>query len=257
MKTIDKLAKEHYNKKIVFDKNYTYEKSLKDVMEYLYKKQIKKINEFNKDINVLDCDNNNIPKLIHLTCKNKQSITNPIWIQCLDKIKEMYRDYKIIIYDNDDIYKIIEMFDKKNLDFIKKIEIGATLADIFRYLILYLRGGYYFDMDCEPIKHINQLNHVHFHGDDNNNFYVYSKNKKIMNSVCDFYENPCNNYHVIKINNEVVSYKCLGHKYMTENTNIITGYEYDKVWNSSMINNDLEKNKWVDNNIGICQWFIG
>ena len=115
MKTIDKLAKEHYNKKIVFDKNYTYEKSLKDVMEYLYKKQIKKINEFNKDINVLDCDNNNIPKLIHLTCKNTQSITNPIWIQCLDKIKEMYRDYKIIIYDNDDIYKIIEFFKIHNM----------------------------------------------------------------------------------------------------------------------------------------------
>jgi mannosyltransferase OCH1-like enzyme len=256
MKTIEVIAKNHFEKKIILDKNHTYEKSFRHIKHNFYKKQIQKINEFNKDVNLLDCDNNNIPKIINLTCKDKKNITNPIWNECLNKIKGMYHDYKIFIYDNHDIYKIIELFDKKNLDFIKKIVIGATLADIFRYLILYLRGGYYFDMDCQPIKHINQLSNLHFHGDDNNKFYICSKNKKIINSSCEFHENPCNNYNVININNEKNTFHCLGHKYITKNTNIITGYEFDATWNKNIIDNHLEKHKWVDNNIGICQWFI-
>jgi mannosyltransferase OCH1-like enzyme len=256
MKTIEETAKKHYEKKIKLDKDYTYEKSLKYVRESFNKKQMKKINEFNKDINLLDCDNNKIPKIIHVTCKDKNNITNPIWIECLNKIKEMYHDYKIIIYDNNDIYNMIEIFDKKKLDFIKKIVIGATLADVFRYLILYLRGGYYFDLDCMPIKHINKLNGIHFHGDNNNKLYLYAKNNKIVSPAWDFYENPCKNYHVVNINDKVVTYKCLGHKYINENTNIITGYEFDRTWNQNIINNNLEKKKWVDNNIGICQWFI-
>ena len=86
MKTIEEIAKKHYEKKIKLDKGYTYEKSLKHVKERFNKKQIKKINEFNKDINLLECDNNKIPKLIHVTCKDKNDITNPIWIECLNKI---------------------------------------------------------------------------------------------------------------------------------------------------------------------------
>ena len=52
---------------------------------------------------------------------------------------------QLLTDDNKDIYDIIEIFDKKRLDIIKQIKIGAVLADIFRYLILYLRGGYYSD----------------------------------------------------------------------------------------------------------------
>jgi mannosyltransferase OCH1-like enzyme len=256
MKTIDELSKRHFDKKIILDKNHTYEQSLKHVKNIIYKKEQQKKNNFNKNINLLDCDNNNIPKIIHLTCKDKTNITNPIWIECLNKIKNMYSNYKIIIYDNNDIYKIIETFDKKNLGFIKSIVIGATLADVFRYFIMYLRGGYYFDLDCEPIKHINDLSNVSFHGDHNNNVYVYPINRKIIDSSCYFYSNPCNNCKIINLNNRQRTYQCLGHKYINNETNIIVGYEYDKIWNKNIIYNHKEKNKWVDNNIGICQWFI-
>jgi mannosyltransferase OCH1-like enzyme len=257
MKTIDELSKRHFDKKIILDKNHTYEESLKHVKTNVYEKQMQKINEFNNNVDLLNCDNNNMPKIIHLTCKDKTKITNPIWIECFNKIKNMYSDYNIIIYDNNDIYKIVETFDKKNLHFIKNIVIGATLADIFRYLILYFRGGYYFDFDCEPIKHISQLSNTHFHGDNNNNIYIYPKNKRLLNSSCDFYCNPCNNCKNININNEVVTYKCLGHNYINKQTNIIVGYEFEKTWNQNIIDKESEKDKWMDNNIGICQWFIG
>ena len=99
----------------------------------------------------------NIPKKIHLTCKNKNNIDNIIWEECLQKYRLIYPDYEIIIYDNEDIYNIIQKYYPEYLYKIKKIKIGAILADIFRYLILYLEGGIYSDLDCMPLKKIDTI----------------------------------------------------------------------------------------------------
>ena len=100
---------------------------------------------------------NNFPKLLHLTCKDKTNITNKLWIQCIQEYKKFYPDYTICLYDNNDIYKIIQEHYPQFYDKIKLIQVGAVLADIFRYLILYLKGGVYSDMDCFPIKNINDI----------------------------------------------------------------------------------------------------
>ena len=101
---------------------------------------------------------NGFPKKIHLTCKDKNNITNKIWLSCLKKYRGMYRsNYEIVIHDNNDIYNIVGKYFPEHLDKIKQIKVGAILADIFRYLILYLEGGIYSDMDCEPLIHIDNL----------------------------------------------------------------------------------------------------
>ena len=41
-----------------------------------------------------------IPKLIHLTCKDKHNINNPVWLRCYNRYKTLYPDFEIIIYDN-------------------------------------------------------------------------------------------------------------------------------------------------------------
>ena len=112
----------------------------------------------------------NIPKKIHLTCKNKNNINNIVWKKCLEKYKLIYPDYEIIIYDNEDIYNIIQKYYPEYLLKVKQIKIGAILADIFRYLILYLEGGIYSDFDCEPIKRIDELlnpNFKYYHSGNN------------------------------------------------------------------------------------------
>ena len=43
-----------------------------------------------------------------MTCKDKDNITDPVWIKCLEKIHKMYQDYEIIIYSDNDIYDIVE-----------------------------------------------------------------------------------------------------------------------------------------------------
>jgi mannosyltransferase OCH1-like enzyme/GR25 family glycosyltransferase involved in LPS biosynthesis len=101
---------------------------------------------------------NGFPKKIHLTCKDKNNITNKIWSSCLKKYRSMYSsNYEIVIHDNNDIYNIVGKHFPEHLDKIKQIKVGAILADIFRYLILYLEGGIYSDMDCEPLMNIDNL----------------------------------------------------------------------------------------------------
>jgi mannosyltransferase OCH1-like enzyme len=250
----------YFNHKLLIDENYTYEQAVNDVKQKLRNRYEKKILKFNINIEYIN-DANNIPKLIHFTCKDKKNITDKVWIDCLQTYFRLYPDYKIIIYDDNDIYNIIQFFDKKNVDKIKNIKKGAILADVFRYLILYLRGGYYSDMDCFPIKRIDLLSNTQYHGDKNNNLYIYPKNYSLSNNECDFYSNPCDNCKLIKTDNyqsriQKITYNCSGHKYINENTNIIVGYEFEKTWHHNLINSD-HNNLWTHKKIGICQWFIG
>jgi hypothetical protein len=214
-----------------------------------------KINDFNKELVDIKTDENNMLKIIHFTCKDKTNINNDIWQRCLHEYKTMYPDYKIIIYDDTDIYNIIELFDKKRLEIIKKIRIGAVLADIFRYLILYLRGGYYSDLDCFPVKHIAKISETQYHGDEKQQLYIYKPNNNLINTAWDFYVNPCDNCKT-KTNNKQVVCKCLGHKYLKKETNVLLCYEYEKTWHTSLLQDKENKSKWVDNDIGVCQWFM-
>lgn len=241
--------------RLQIDNTYTYEEAEAYIIKKLHEKTEKKIFKFNKNIEYT-FDANNMPKLIHFTVKDKNNIDNHIWRECLNEYIKMYPDYKILVYDNDDIYNIIKYFDKKNLQLIMSIKKGALLADIFRYLILYLRGGYYSDMDCFPVKRIDKLNEIQYHGDCYNNLYIYPISSKLSNSECDFYKNPCNNCKLKSANYKKLTYNCSGHRYINADTNIIVGYEFEKTWHSKLIHSN-EKNLWTDNNIGICQWFIG
>ena len=241
--------------KLQIDNSYTYEKAENEVIKKLHEKNDKKILEFNKNIEY-KYDSNNIPKIIHFTLKDKKNIDNPIWKECFNNYIRMYPDYRIVIYDDNDIFNIINYFDKKNIDLIKNIKKGAILADIFRYLILYLRGGYYSDMDCFPIKRIDKLSEIQYHGDSNNNITIYPFNSKLPHQACDFYNSPCDNCILISKTNNTKVLNCQGHNYINNETSIIVCYEFEKTWHRELIRSN-QKHLWTDNNIGICQWFIG
>lgn len=204
----------------------------------------------------------NIPKKIHLTCKDKNNIDNPVWKKCLDKYKSMYSDYEIIIHDNEDIYNIIESHYPEYLCKIKQIKIGAILADIFRYLILYLEGGIYSDLDCEPLKRIDELfnsEHKYYHGDKNrdNHYWIYLNNKKIINKEWDFKDNICKNCKVINSSNNPITMKCLGHE--IGNVSTILCYEFHSDYKKNITNNKrLNRINPATKKYGyqVCQWFM-
>ena len=250
----------YYKSKIEIDKNYTIEQAMNDIKNFISEKNNKKILEFNKNIEYT-YDANNIPKLIHFTLKDKRNINNDVWKNCISEYQKMYPDYTFLFYDDNDIYNIVSYFDKNNLHIIKNIKKGAILADVFRYLILYLRGGYYSDMDCFPHKRIEELSQIQYHGNNQNRIYICNKQFQLNDKANEFYENPCKNCQVIyntdnKYKRIKKIYKCLGHQYITNDTSIIVGYEFDRTWNYELVTGN-DKQLWTHNNVGICQWFIG
>lgn len=256
MVNLKDYANKIFNKKKQLNKKYTKEHAMNEAIQKFKQKIQQKINEITKD-KKHELDENGIPKLIHFTCKDKNKISNPIWSDCLNKYRQMYPDYCIMIHDDEDIYALIDIFDKTNIDIIKSIKIGAVLADIFRYLCIWLFGGYYSDMDCMPIKRIGQLNETQYHGDNQNNIYICQQNIKLTNPGYMFYNNPCSNCVLVnKTNNGILIYKCLGHQYIKPQTNVIVGYEFEKTWGEDLVFGE-NKHKWTHNNIGFCQWFIG
>ena len=172
----------------------------------------------------------------------------------------MYPDYEIIVYDNEDIYNIVEKYYPEYLSKIKKIWIGAILADIFRYLILYLEGGIYSDLDCESIKRVDELlnpDFKYYHGDKDrdNNYWIYKTKKQIINKEWDFRYNICNNYKVINIKKYPIHMKCLGHS--MGNISTILGYEFHSDF-INMKNPGLNYHHPATKiyNCQICQWFM-
>ena len=97
------------------------------------------------------------PKIIHMTCRNKKNIEDKYWKQCYEKTKKINKKHIVKLYDDNDIYDLIKKHYPDDIKTLKKIEKGAILADVFRYLILYLEGGVYSDMDCMPLKPVDDL----------------------------------------------------------------------------------------------------
>lgn len=195
------------------------------------------------------------PKILHLTCKDKYNIGNRIWIKCYNRYKEIYTDYQIILYDNNDIYNIVRVYYPEHLPLIKSIKNGAVLADIFRYLILYLKGGIYSDLDCYPLKHVEKLlSSKYYHGDiKNKTFQVLSNDEKLENRITDFHTNPCNNFlsSLGHLNIFPKMFKCQGHLFINEDTTIILGAESDKNWIAGCSGVSCEMSPFQ-----VCQWFM-
>lgn len=181
------------------------------------------------------------PKILHLTCKNKNNIGNPIWIKCYEKFKHVYSGYEIMLYDNNDIYNIVRQHYPEHLQIIKSVSNGGALADTFRYLILYLKGGIYADMDCEPLRHIDELfdNFIYYHGNNVDHKFSLTRLKADYHTTYNL--NPCSKY-----DKDTDNYLCKGHSIVNpENVDIVISNEFSKYFG-----------KYGKKSGQCCQWFI-
>jgi mannosyltransferase OCH1-like enzyme len=104
-------------------------------------------------------DKNNkslIPKKIYYTCHDKNNI-DKIHLKYIENSKKYLKDYKIMIYDDTDIELILLDYNPIMYELFKKIKLGCIKCDIFKYLIMYLKGGIYLDMDIEVIQNLDKL----------------------------------------------------------------------------------------------------
>jgi mannosyltransferase OCH1-like enzyme len=82
-------------------------------------------------------------------------------VQYMDKFRELNKSFEHMFFNGDDI----EQFFKDNYlgyyNTYKRLPIFIQKLDFFRYLAIYHYGGFYFDMDVEPLKPLDEdvLNH--------------------------------------------------------------------------------------------------
>lgn len=113
-----------------------------------------------------------IPKVFHRTHLNTELINK--FKNAEDKIKENNKDYQIINYTEDEVVKFIkEYYNDRILKAYNSIDskFGAAKADLFRYLIIYAKGGIYVDIKSGPVKNVDKLIK-----DAKNNILVASEN---------------------------------------------------------------------------------
>lgn len=94
-------------------------------------------------------NNRRIPKVIYQTYSDIRKVPNELLACSRDRIIKLNPDYKYKLFDNNDIIKYIrDKWGKDMLDTYLSIDksYGPARADLFRYLILYDRGGIYLDI---------------------------------------------------------------------------------------------------------------
>jgi len=98
-----------------------------------------------------------IPKIIYQTWKTKTLDKKVQNIR--KKIQILNPNYKMRLFDDNDI----EIWIKSNFDngiiydTYKKLKVGAGKADFWRYLILYMNGGIYLDIDSDIVRPLDLL----------------------------------------------------------------------------------------------------
>jgi len=99
---------------------------------------------------------NTFPKIIHMTCKNKNKLSD-FYESNLNSWKKFHPDWEVKLYDDDDLNNFFNQYYKK---YVKKINAFNRIifkVDIFKLLVLHKYGGIYVDMDVECLKNFDKL----------------------------------------------------------------------------------------------------
>ncbi len=97
-----------------------------------------------------------IPRIIHQTFKTSSLPFITRWH--INKFRKKNPDYKYEFYDDERVEDFFyQEFEPHVFLSYKKLNIGAAKADMFRYAVLYKRGGIYLDIDSSINDKLNSF----------------------------------------------------------------------------------------------------
>ena len=104
-----------------------------------------------------------IPKVLYQCYKNKKYIPNKVY----KNISKFANEYRHEVWDDDECYNyMLTTWGEKFAKIYQNLQVPAHKADLWRYCILYERGGIYMDIKMELIEPIEQTlartNDAHF-----------------------------------------------------------------------------------------------
>jgi len=97
-----------------------------------------------------------IPKIIIQTYKSNSELSVVIQ-NYIKQIKKLNPEFTYMYFDDDDIKHFVEDKFPEYLDKFKSFKYTIQKIDFFRYLAIYYYGGFYFDVDIELFKKLDDL----------------------------------------------------------------------------------------------------
>ncbi len=99
-------------------------------------------------------DAHRIPRVLYLTYSDYQKVPLKVW----QRLDEMAPEYDIQFYDDTACIDFLSKYFKSEV--VKRFNslvLGAHKADLFRYCLLYVYGGVYFDIKIKPDVPLHQM----------------------------------------------------------------------------------------------------
>ena len=95
-----------------------------------------------------------VPKIIWQTMKTNQV---PVFMyDYTDTWIRLNPEYEYRLYNDEDVFEFIKNEFPDYLAVYRKIEYGASKADLWRYLVMYKYGGVYADIDCRCLRPLRE-----------------------------------------------------------------------------------------------------
>ena len=163
--------------------------------------------------------NSIIPLNIYQTWHTKN--LPPLMLQNMENIKQNNPKFNYQLFDDNDCYKFIKNnFDENVLNAYNSLIPGAYKADLWRYCILYIKGGIYLDIkygSLNNFKFINMTEKEHFVLDANKNG-IYNAllvtlplNQILLKAIHAIVENVKNKFYgksILEPTGPLLLYKC-------------------------------------------------
>lgn len=90
-----------------------------------------------------------IPRLIHQTAPANQASWSPVWKGCQTTVQRIFQGYDYKMWTDDDLHDLVKRHFAWFYPIFASYPHPIYRADAGRYIILYLYGGIYIDMDYE------------------------------------------------------------------------------------------------------------
>lgn len=95
-----------------------------------------------------------IPLIIHQTWKTKN--LTPRESECTITWQKMNPEFRYCLYDDDDCEALVRRYFPQYLKHYQKLEKPVEKADLFRYMVIYVYGGVYADIDTVCLRPLSQ-----------------------------------------------------------------------------------------------------
>jgi len=102
-----------------------------------------------KDVLVVVPEKTAIPKVLHMTYKNKADLTQ-LFKRCKTKAKQFYQDFEFRFWDDQAMNEFMEVnYPDFYVQVFSQLPLKIMQVDVFRYCLMETIGGLYLDMDHE------------------------------------------------------------------------------------------------------------